>query len=102
MVRLRVPNRTVRTRLSTPHTHSRCAPPRRRRPTMSAQTRTQMTRPATLTRTAAKPSVEVKIDLTRAIDERQLADVDGPALLRLLAALPPRHPSREKVRAQAI
>jgi RNA polymerase sigma-B factor len=36
------------------------------------------------------------------IDARQLADVDGPALLRLLAALPPKHPSRSVVRDRTI
>src|SRR4051812_5572515 len=36
------------------------------------------------------------------IDERQLSDVDGPALLKLLAALPPKHPSRPVVRDRTI
>jgi RNA polymerase sigma-B factor len=39
---------------------------------------------------------------TPIIDERQLADVDGPALLKLLAALPPKHPSRGVVRDRTI
>jgi RNA polymerase sigma-B factor len=42
------------------------------------------------------------IDSGAMIEERQLADVDGPALLRLYAALPPQHPSRPAVRARAI
>jgi RNA polymerase sigma-B factor len=36
------------------------------------------------------------------IDERQLSDVDGPALLKLLAALPAKHPSRPVVRDRTI
>jgi RNA polymerase sigma-B factor len=52
----------------------------------------------------ARTQVDVSaiFDVDNLIDERQLADVDGPALLRLLAALPAQHPSRTRVRAQAI
>jgi RNA polymerase sigma-B factor len=43
-----------------------------------------------------------EITADTAIDDRRLADVDGPALLRLYASLPARHPSRARVRAQVI
>jgi RNA polymerase sigma-B factor len=36
------------------------------------------------------------------ISDRQLDDVDGPALLRLYAGMPAKHPSRPKVRARVI
>jgi RNA polymerase sigma-B factor len=42
------------------------------------------------------------IDTDTVIEERQLADVDGPALLKLLSALPAKHPSRATVRARTI
>jgi RNA polymerase sigma-B factor len=42
------------------------------------------------------------VDTAAAITERQLDDVDGPALVRLYADLPARHPSRTMVRARVI
>jgi RNA polymerase sigma-B factor len=49
-----------------------------------------------------RPTTTPVIAADAVVDERQLADVDGPALLRLLDALPPKHPSRSVVRDRTI